>query len=163
MKQVIFSPYSRPLRNGKLNPKNYPWWSELVGLLVADGWEVIQVGREGEPRIPGVTTYCFGLPLREVTNVIAKATTFCSVDNFLPHMVACELKNKRGVVLWGKSDPVVFGYPSNNNLLKDRRYLRTQQFGLWEDEAFDPQVFVEPEVVLAALQEIQATADETPR
>ena len=163
MKQVIISPYSRPLRNDKPNPKNYPWWEDLVQLLLSDGWEILQVGRGGEPPLSGVTSTHFGLKLHEVTNIIAKADTWIAVDNFFPHLVASELKGKVGIVLWGKSDPVIFGYPSNKNLLKNRSFLRTQQYAMWEDDLYDPQVFVEPAAVLAALREIQATAHETPR
>jgi hypothetical protein len=59
-----------------------------------------------------------------------------------------------GVVIWGKSDPLLFGYPENVNLLKDRKYLRARQFYIWDDEPFDPEVFVEPAEVVKAVKKL---------
>ena len=42
---IIISPYSKPLRNGLNNPKNYPYWKELISLI---NEEIIQVGVDGE-------------------------------------------------------------------------------------------------------------------
>jgi hypothetical protein len=60
-----------------------------------------------------------------------------------------------GVVIFGPSDPVIFGHEENVNLLKDRRFLRKQQFWLWSQIephlASNPDIFVSPEVVVAAV------------
>jgi hypothetical protein len=58
---------------------------------------------------------------------------------------------KPGIVLWSVSDPEIFGYPENLNLLKDRKYLRKDQFAVWEAVTLDPETFVGPEEVYRAL------------
>jgi hypothetical protein len=75
-------------------------------------------------------------------------TAFISVENFFPHFVHYNFKGeKKGIVLFGKSDPEIFGYPENINLLKDKSYLRWDQFGPWEMTDFVKEAFVEPQVV----------------
>jgi len=73
-----------------------------------------------------------------------------SVDSFFQHY--CWSLGKPGVVLWGQSDPVIFGHPENVNLLKDRDYLREKQFWLWEQCGFRAEAFVTPDEVLEALK-----------
>ena len=50
-KTIILAPYSRNLRNGKRNPKNYPFFKELVEELKKLGHTIIQIGIEGETEI----------------------------------------------------------------------------------------------------------------
>ena len=40
---------------------------------------------------------------------------------------------------------------SNINIIKDRKMLRELQFGIWEEEKFDPKVFITPDVVTSAI------------
>ena len=54
MSKIIISPFSRVLRNGKPNPKNYPYWPELIKLLREKNMCVVQVGFKGEEELPGV-------------------------------------------------------------------------------------------------------------
>ena len=56
--------------------------------------------------------------------------------------------NNAGIVIFSKSDPKVFGYEQNINLLKDKKYLRSKQFDIWEAEEFDKDSFVTPDVIL---------------
>ena len=67
------------------------------------------------------------------------------MDNFFPHLAYHV--NKRGVVLWGPSDPQLFGYPTNVNILKGKGYLRPDPYGIWESIEFDPNRFVKAEEV----------------
>ena len=62
-------------------------------------------------------------------------------------------KIPNGIVLFGQSDPAHFGYPTNINLLKDKKYLRKEQFLFWwhESVAFRADAFVGPEVVVKTL------------
>lgn len=154
MKKIIISPWSKPLRVDdptRVNPKNYPWWPELVQLLIEQNIECTQVGRAGELAIPGCKTQ-FGLPLTDLQKLLFSYDSWISVDNFFQHFA--HYYGKRGVVLFGKSDPILFGYPENINLLKDRKYLRKDQFGIWESELYDSNVFVHPLDVLRALDRL---------
>jgi hypothetical protein len=60
-------------------------------------------------------------------------------------------EGKPGIVLWGISDPLIFGHPENTNLLKGREYLASNQFLWWEAHEFDADRFVKPDVVLQHL------------
>jgi ADP-heptose:LPS heptosyltransferase len=152
MHSLIISPYSKPLKTGQKNAKNYPFWPELVSLLLRENWKVIQIGVTGESIIPGITSSVFNASLEKLLPIVKEATAWISVDNFFPHFCAIVAK-KPGIVLWGKSDPKIFGHPLNINLLKDRKYLKKEQFQWWHYEPFDPNVFVSPEVVITTLKE----------
>jgi hypothetical protein len=132
---ILISPYSSRLRNGNRNAKNYPWWPELLATL---GPGVVQIGVAGEEVL--ATDHRFGLPLALIRGLVQECDYWISVDNFLPHLAHQE--KKPGVVLWSKSDPNIFGYPDNLNLIHDLRFMRENQFGSWEGEPYDPEAFM---------------------
>jgi ADP-heptose:LPS heptosyltransferase len=148
VKSVIISPFSRALPSGRINPKNYPHWEELISILKSVGVRTIQVGEKGE-RLIGADEVKHNLSLAELKEVVLGADTWASVDNFFHHF--CALHKKAGVVVFGKSDPNIFGHPININLLKDRSCLRKYQYDIWDAETFDPQVFVDPKTVFSAI------------
>lgn len=151
---ILISPWSRNTQEGKPSPKNYPHWEEVVAGLVKAKHDVLQVSCSGEADVPGVVRRVNDLPLDEIAKLMRDCETWISVDNFFHHM-AWTLKQS-GVVIFGPSDPEIFGHPENVNLLKDRKYLRGRQFGLWSQEAPDPQRFVSAqEVVDAALLSVK--------
>jgi ADP-heptose:LPS heptosyltransferase len=149
MKTIIISPYSRKLRNGDKNPKDYPYWNELVQELKKKDFHIIQIGVEGEEFIQGVDEIKFNQPLKEIEELLKNCHAFISVDNFLPHMANCI--GVRGVVLFSRSDPALFGYKENINLLKDSKYLRINQFDIWERCDYIEDAFIEPEMVVKAM------------
>lgn len=152
MQTILISPYSKPLRNGKQNPKNYPFWSELVSLLVRDKYKVIQIGVTGEEVISQISSILFNSSLSQLRDLVNGATTWIAIDNFFPHFATIECK-KSGVVLFGKSDPKIFGHLQNINLLKERKYLRSEQWKWWEEEEYNPEVFVSPQEVYTVVKE----------
>jgi ADP-heptose:LPS heptosyltransferase len=145
---IIISPYSRQLRDGrKDNPKNYPYWNELVELIL-DTYPkqtIIQVGITGEEQIRN-TKMMINLSLNELKNLIKICDIWISIDNFFHHLASSV--GKRGIVLFGVSDPLIFGNPENINILKDRKYLRKDQFIYYEDTKYNPEAFVKPEKVM---------------
>jgi hypothetical protein len=146
------------MRNGKTNPKNYPYWRELVQLLGKE-YIVNQVGKENEELIDGCQDFR-GLNLKILPRLIHSCYTWISVDNFFPHFVMSEYGSKKpGVVLWGKSDRFLFGYENNTNLFKDGKYLRKNQFDIWETETHDPNAFVTPDRVMIGLLECCAKVE----
>ena len=145
---ILISPYSRRLRNGKENPKNYPFWPEVIKQLDC---RIIQIGVTGEASYAG-TESIFNAPLEKVSELVKGCITWAAVDNFLPHLA--HLQKKKGVAIFGKSDPLIFGHPENINLLKDRKYLRPLQFDIWERETFDAAAFVGPEMVVKSIREV---------
>ena len=49
---------------------------------------------------------------------------------------------------YGLSDPLIFGDENNINILKDRKYLRADQFNFWDSVPPNIESFVEPEHIV---------------
>ena len=148
---IIISPYSKQLRSGKINPKNYPYWKELIKLLSQEN--IIQVGITEEQKL--VDDFRKNLSLDELLLLIKECKYWISVDNFFPHL-AHHVK-KQGVVLFGYSDPKIFGYQKNLNILKNRSLLRPNQFDTWENCVFNPNIFVKPDEIIKQINEFFPT------
>jgi ADP-heptose:LPS heptosyltransferase len=148
MKIVLF-PWAKRLRDGKNNPKNYPWWPELVTQLQAVGHNLVQVGVDGEEQI--VPDFRKSLTIAELTKLMRESDTWIGVDSFGQHL-GWDL-GIRGIAIFGQSDPNIFGHPENINLLKSRNYLREQQFWWWEQAEYRTEAFVEPDTVIRTLAE----------
>jgi ADP-heptose:LPS heptosyltransferase len=133
---VIISRGVRPLRNGNRSAKEYPYWEELIKLLSVD-YEVVEVVKE---------------PLDKLEKLLKEAKHVICCDSFLQHF--CWHTGVRAVVLWGSSDPLIFGHSENINILKDRKYVRPNQFDTWENEPCNPQAFVSPKAVIRRLKEL---------
>ena len=138
---ILIAPYAQKLRNGKENPKNYPWWPELISLIKEP---IVQIGIKGEEQL--VEDFRQNLSMVELKDLVSQCRTWIAVDSFFQHF-AWDL-NKPGIVLWGQSDPNIFGHPENTNLLKDRKYLREKQFWWWEQCDYKAEAFVRPEEVI---------------
>jgi len=138
---IVIHPFAKPLQNGKENPKNYPYWKELLGSI---NEPVIQIGVEGEEQL--VDDFRKDLSIAELKGLIAQCRTWIAVDSFFQHLAWS--KGKQGIVLWSVSDPNIFGHPENINLLNDRSYLAINQFLWWDYTPHNPEAFVKPEEVL---------------
>lgn len=147
---IILSPWARQLRENKPHPKNYPYWKEVIAEIDE---EIIQVGIEGEIQL--VDNFKKNLTLYELAALVTQAKTWISVDSFFQHF--CWDLNKPGIVIFGQSDPVIFGHDININLLKDRKYLREKQFWLWEQTEYDAESFVDPSVVIQELKKFNVS------
>ena len=141
---IIISPYSKQLINGKQNPKNYPFWKELLSLISEP---VVQVGIEGEEQL--TEDFRKDLTVIELRELINQCRIWVSCDSFFQHL-AWQQK-KMGVVLWSVSDPNIFGHPENINLLKDRNNLVQNQFLWWEFVEHKSEYFVSPQEVIKHL------------
>ena len=150
--RILIAPYSKKLREEHLrNPKNFPHWEEVLQSLHAClKCEIIQLGIEGEEKLKGADDYFFGLPIPELEKTVQECDIWATVDSYLPHMVH-SAGGPPGVVVFSKSDPLVFGYPENINLLKDRRWLKPFQFDIWEKEPFEEESFVSADEVVQAI------------
>ena len=143
---IIISPYSKALLNGKQNPKNYPYWKELIEMIDEP---IIQVGIEGEKQL--VPDFRKNLPITELRKLIQECRIWISCDSFFQHLGWDE--GKKGIVLWGVSDPLIYGHPENINLLADRKHLAENQFLWWEFVEHRNERFVKPKIVLEHLKE----------
>ena len=152
---IIISPYYKKLFNGRENPKNYPYWSELLS-LIPKSQHIIQVGIEGETQL--VEDFQKDLSLTELRKLIHECDIWISCDSFFQHLGwEC---GKQGIVLWSVSDPIIFGHPENINLLLDRKYLVENQFLWWEATAHDPEKFVKPDVIMQYINGLNKTKKE---
>ena len=147
---IIIAPFAQKLINGKRNPKNYPYWEELVNEIQKNE-HVVQVGRTGEDQL--VSDCRFDLTVNQLRELLRECKTWIGVDSFFQHLGWDE--GKPGIVLWSVSDPLIFGHPENVNLLKDRSYLVENQFLLWDYTEHNSDAFVKPDVVLRALAKFQ--------
>ena len=152
-KIVLISPYSRKLNDERPNPKNYPFWNHLVDLLRKENCYIIQIGVGDEKKLNNVDEYCFNKPLKEIIPLLRKSSTWVAVDNFFQHFAW--YYGKKGVVLFGQSDPNIFGHSENANLLKDKKYLRAEQFRPWWDKVeYNPNAFVSPVIVIEEVKKL---------
>lgn len=143
---ILIHPYAKPLLNGKENPKNYPYWDELVQELQKT-MHIVQIGVEGEKQL--VSDFRKNLSILELRHLIDECRTWIGIDSFFQHLAwDCQ---KPGIVLWSVSDPLIFGHKENVNLLKNRVYLAKNQFLWWDFTEHNSQSFVEPEVVIQYL------------
>lgn len=152
--KIILFPFSRNL-GGKNHPKSptIDWWFELVHLLEKQGHIITQVGVTGETHL--VNDVRFDLPIDSLISLINEYDTWIGIDSFGQHL--CWSVGKTGVVIWGQSDPIIFGHTENINLLKDRKYLREKQFWLWTQTEFNQEVFVSPNEVAETIGILSTT------
>ena len=153
MKRVLISPYSSKIpgdkdAKSKVNAKNYPYWKELVKKLVALDCEVLQLGVSGEKQIPGTSKLLLNSPMSELKKMLDSCDFWISVDNFFHHFA--HFYKKPGFVLWGPSDPSIFGYSENVNILRSKKYLRppNEQFLFWKWVEYKQERFVSAESVI---------------
>jgi len=104
--------------------KRYPYWEELEDNL--SGHAVLKIENKHTEK--------------ELLEKIDWCDVWISIDSFFQHFVSFH-NLKPGIVLWGKSDPKIFGYESNKNLYKPDK-LRSNQFLWWREEKNDPDDFV---------------------
>lgn len=154
---IIISPWAQklPPEKASYNPKNFPYWEETVKLIKQKlpDLTIIQVGGGSEPIIEGVTVTAFNKSPEELLKLAQNCNAWISVDSFFQHFCAY-YKIPNGIVIYGQSDPNIFGYPFNKNLLKGRNCLREDQFKHWWHTTNKPEVFVDAETVAKTLFEV---------
>lgn len=129
------------MRNGKRNPKDYPYWQDLINLItVYYRFSIIQIGTECEQRFNNTGFFIKNPPFKQLTQEIQAATVVICVDNFMQHMA--HYYDVKCIVLWGQSDPQLFGYNENVNLVKDGKYFRPNQFDVWESTEYKEDAFL---------------------
>ena len=147
--KIIIAPYSHKMPNGKPNPKNWSYWIELVKQLKNKDYYITQIGVNDETIIEGVDNVQFNLPFKQLEILLKEYDTFISVDSFFPHFA--HYHKFYGTVIFTQSDPNIFGYEENNNLLKDRKYLRENQYWLWTQTEYNDNAFISIEEVLNSI------------
>ena len=105
---------------------NYEWWIELVNALPDANFIQVGTREESSPDKPSriVADYkinapnCFDLrdeiSIRQVAYLIEKSDTFIAIDSITAHLSLHS--RKRGIVLWGSSNPNTHGHDYNINM-----------------------------------------------
>lgn len=106
--------------NDKIMVKDY--YPELIDKVVTgireryrNEYQIVNYGLSFEWNIPN-TISVGDLPYSAAPYLLSKCETFVAIDSSLQHFSACNGVRKSGVVLWGATSPVSFGYPHNINL-----------------------------------------------
>lgn len=156
---VAVHPYSHKLPNGKTNPKNYPYWKQLVEALKSRGFYIIQVGIAGEEPV-GADEMIFNASNERLKEVLDRCDTFICVDSFFQHFAHYHGRN--GVVIFGPSDPKIFGYRDNFNVFKDRKYFRPNQFSTWMESEYSEEVFAHPGIIVEIVTSMVSSINSVP-
>jgi hypothetical protein len=148
-KIVLLSCWAKPLRNNGMNAKNpeQNWWINVIKLLKEKGYTVWQCGQGQEIKLDLADKHLWNKDLWDLGEDIMTVDAWISVDNFFPHWALLQFE-KPGIVIWGQSDPEIFGHKGNVNMLKDRKYLREKQYEVWEAATHNQEAFVSPEEVV---------------
>ncbi len=148
---LLYAPFAAraPSLGGKPSPKDYPWPQELAAKL-QENHEVIQVAGNDDPQV--VSDVRRNLTFDEVGKLIGQSDGGICVDSYLQHHFW--FVGRRAIVLFGISDPVIFGHPEHLNLLRDRSFLRPQQYDLYYVNQYAPEAFVKPEEVIEAVMNL---------
>lgn len=146
---ILYAPFAArmPQLNGTGSPKSYPFAKALAEIIVPRHTLIQLGGEEDEQLIPDFRK---NLSFDEVGELISTCDTAICVDSYLQHH--CWYLNKKAIVLWGISDPLIFGHQLHLNLLKDRSFLRPNQFDLYYSNEHRPEAFIGPDEVLKALE-----------
>ena len=148
--RILIAPYARTHDHKKVNAKDYPYMNSLVKKLSDAGYRVSQIGVEGEPAIIGVENFYINQPIKKIPQLLKEHSTFISVDTFLQHIAA--LHSWRGFVIWGMSDPEIFGHEMHCNIVKSKEYFRANQYNVWMNEEPKPDAFLESSIVFDIFQ-----------
>ncbi len=153
--KILISPWSCKLPGGKTNAKNYPYWDHVIDLVrkytdhAKENLEVFQIAANAdEPHIKA-DRRINGASHDQLYALAKDCDAWASVDNFFHHFAAAR-KLKAGTVVWTRSDPKIYGYAWNRNLIKGRKYL-CHQFAMWKDIEVDEDSFVPPHLVANAI------------
>jgi len=97
---------------------NKDWFMDYWIILVKEltkKFSVIQVGGANEEEIPGCTCYLLGrTSVRQTAALVKNCLTYIGIDSFVAHCGAAV--NKRGIVLFGRSNPYIAGHVINKNI-----------------------------------------------
>lgn len=143
---IIISPWAKALISGKPNPKSPlpEWWEQLVKLIKEP---IIQIGVSNERQL--VPDFRVNLSINKLNQLLNNCRTFITIDSFFQHLAWSQ--NKPGIVIWGQSNPKIYGHDIHTNLLKDEKYLMKDQFLMWELVEYRKDCFVTPQEVIEKL------------
>ena len=164
--RILIQPYAAKInvvKDGQvvghtISAKTPKYWREFMGVVHAlkPDWEFMQIGAPDDERLPHCKFFTPKIPI-ESSHLIDATDTWVCPDTWLQHQAT---ETKKGVVIWSRSDPKLFGYESNINLLADEKYLRAAQWATWHDVDYIEEAFLPYEEVISALKKIETELKE---
>jgi ADP-heptose:LPS heptosyltransferase len=116
------------MQNGKPNPKNWPYWFELISLLVSAGHHIEQCGEEHDTRICG--SFIHRISMETVIEDLNRYDLCLCVDTWLQH--AAVAAGVPAVVIWTATNPEVFGNAANINVVAESPRFAKDQYAKME-------------------------------
>lgn len=144
---ILISPWAAQLPDNKPNPKNYPWWPQLIAMLPDP---LCQVGVKGETQL--VPDFRQNLNMTELAQLVQSCEFWISCDSFLQHF-AWDL-GKRGVVLWGPSLPEIYGHDLHVNIRPPINLACEHQFLTWSQIEPRDTWWVKPDQVVHQIRQV---------
>lgn len=124
---ILIAPFSRGAPDVRRNPKDWLWWPVLVEKLREAGHRVVQTGLPEDMRL-NADDWMLPADLGALKKTLKDFDLFISVDTWLQHAAACH--GLKGIVIWSVTDPGIFGYPENVNLLPADPDLSRNQYAI---------------------------------
>jgi hypothetical protein len=146
-KQKIFyiHPFTLPV-------KTYPFWNILIDNLKEAGYKVVQFKFKNEPsynNVDEVITPSFPT----IVELLKDPDSYLiSNDSFIPHLLNVYLPTKKNFVLFGCTNPDIYGYSQNINILKSKSFLVENQFTVLKDLQPNKNMWIEPIFILEIIE-----------
>jgi ADP-heptose:LPS heptosyltransferase len=151
-KSIAIFPYCARLRDGSVSPKEYPYWEELVALLIKEfNYSVIQFSAKGFPKIKNVELLLEDYAHNEIVDACKVLDFYLSCDSFAPHLL--NFYNIKGLIIFAVSDPKIYGYTLNVNVSKGSEFYKHNQFGDWRAEDRKLEAFLKPQEIINILKQ----------
>jgi len=103
-----------PSSNGPRKEMAASQWEELVAIMAAHRVAAIQLGNKRDRYIRGAYNFLGLTTPAEALALLAKMKAVITVDSFLMH--GAFMQKTPAIVLWGPTNPAVFGYDAHINL-----------------------------------------------
>jgi ADP-heptose:LPS heptosyltransferase len=150
MGRILLQPYSAIPTDAKelgKNPKDWPFFNELIEAMPQH--QFIQIGVGNKPYNGAAV---INTDRKGVIQLINECDTWICVDTWLQHVATLTCK-KRGIVIFSRSEPKMFGHPQNINLLKSQMYVQ-DPYKMWLAANYSAAAFVSVDKVVEAVNEI---------
>lgn len=134
--KILFAKNCRELNNKLINPKDYPYWKELIESFMSDSYDIVFLETI--------------IDHDKLLDYLNQFDCIVTIDSFIQHF--CWFNKIRCIVIFSITDPLIFGHPENINLLKDRKYLSDNQFLIMEQQVYNPDAFIEVNKVKNAVE-----------
>src|SRR3989338_4160 len=100
-------------------------WIDLVQLLRKEGLFVLQLGKHQDTHIKGAYSLLGVTSPAQAIGLACRCSAIVTVDNFFVHVA--HLVGVPAVVVWGPTDPHVYGYPEQIHLKGSREYCQERE------------------------------------